>query len=380
MNITKTMVNLAFTKRALSSVYSFEDKTSKWVKRGTTSASSSSESTLISSVKATSTQSNGCVSCPTVKCPDCGDNYYCVMTSLTCTQCPITYCARNSVLSSSKSHKSNKGAIAGGVVGGVVGGLLIVAFIIYFFRRSKKRNSQKTNVHDDIFEDGKTGSYYDIAGNGYTDDDNDLFGLDEYDSTRNKTGSNYFTTTGGNTLRSSNIEKDDVLGVLPLTHDVLGKNKKRRNDETSSVSTGNASNIIPVGYIPGIKSNGLRGLKTGSKKNIPEELKSHYTLGSSILGDIHDEEVPQSKLDTLAEEEQPEHIPTGNKAPSSTGDGSESDFGVLVTPAQEMHQTALRGKVSLLKITEENEDPVQSTADHSSDDDSIVLDIDVEDS
>ncbi|SGZ39216.1 uncharacterized protein HGUI_01416 [Hanseniaspora guilliermondii] len=351
------------------------------MKRGTTSTSLLSSSTLISSVKATSTQSNGCVVCPSVKCPDCGDNYYCVMTSLTCTQCPITYCARKSVLSSTTTHKSNTGAIAGGVVGGVVGGFLIVAFIIYFFRRSKKRNQQKANMHDDIFEDGKTGSYYDVGGNGYTDEDNDLFGLDEYEPTRNKTGSNYFTTSGGNTLRSSNIEKDDVLGVLPLTHHVLGKNKKRRNDETSSVSTGNASNIIPVGYIPGIKSNGLRGLKTGTKKTIPDELKSHYTLGSSILGDIHDDEVPQSKLNTLAEEEEPsQHISINNKAPSSTGDGSESDFGVLVTPAQEMHQTALRGKVSLLKISEDNENSSpQSTADHSSDDDdSIVLDIDVE--
>ncbi|KAL6931611.1 hypothetical protein ACO0R3_003076 [Hanseniaspora guilliermondii] len=375
------MVNLEFTRKALSSIYSLEKKNSNLMKRGTTSTSLLSSSTLISSVKATSTQSNGCVVCPSVKCPDCGDNYYCVMTSLTCTQCPITYCARKSVLSSTTTHKSNTGAIAGGVVGGVVGGFLIVAFIIYFFRRSKKRNQQKANMHDDIFEDGKTGSYYDVGGNGYTDEDNDLFGLDEYEPTRNKTGSNYFTTSGGNTLRSSNIEKDDVLGVLPLTHDVLGKNKKRRNDETSSVSTGNASNIIPVGYIPGIKSNGLRGLKTGTKKTIPDELKSHYTLGSSILGDIHDDEVPQSKLNTLAEEEEPsQHISINNKAPSSTGDGSESDFGVLVTPAQEMHQTALRGKVSLLKISEDNENSSpQSTADHSSDDDdSIVLDIDVE--
>lgn len=375
------MANLEFTKGALASLYSLENETTKLMKRGTASASSSSKSTLISSVKATSTQSNGCVSCPAVKCPDCGDNYYCVMTSLTCTQCPITYCARKSVLSSSTSHKSNKGAIAGGVVGGVVGGLLIVAFIIYYFRRSKKKNSQKATLHEDLFEDGKAGSYYDIGGNGYTDEDNDLFGLDEYDSTRNKTEGNYFTTTGGNTLRSSNIEKDDVLGVLPLSHDVLGKNKKRKNDETSSVSTGNASNIIPVGYIPGIKSNGLRGLKTNSKKKIPEELKSHYTLGSSILGDMHDDDVPQGRLDTLAEEEEPpKDISSGHKAPSSTGDGSESDFGVLVTPAQEMHQTALRGKVSLLKITEENENPAHSSADHSSDDGSIVLDIDVEDS
>lgn len=395
------MVNLAFASRLLTDVYSSgSSTTTKLQKRHTTSmsSSSSSESTLVSSVKATATQSNGCVECPTVKCPDCGDNFYCVMTSLTCTQCPITYCARKSVLSSSTStsHKSNKGAIAGGVVGGVVGGILIIALIIYYFRRSKKRNAYERNKstttgrHSDIFDEGKSGSYYETGGNGYTDDDNDiddLFGLDDYDNSRNKTGSNYFATTGGNTLRSSNIEKDDVLGVLPLTHEVLGKNNRKRNDETSSVSTGNASNVIPVGYIPGIKSNGLRGLKQGPKKNIPDELKSHYTLGSSILGDMNDddEDVPQNKLGALAEEDEGITQPPSKsryKAPSSAGDGSESDYGVLVTPAQEVHQTALRGKVSLLKISEDNEaqspqKTVEPLSEDDDDDESIVLDIDV---
>ena len=140
------MVNLAFTSRLLSNAYfSGSSATTKLQKRQTTSipSSSSSGSTLVSSVKATATQSNGCVQCPTVKCPDCGDNFYCVMTSLTCNQCPITYCARKSALSSSTStsHKSDKGAIAGGVVGGVVGGILIVALIIFYVRRSKKRNA-----------------------------------------------------------------------------------------------------------------------------------------------------------------------------------------------------------------------------------------------
>jgi len=127
-------------------------------------------------------------------------------------------------------------------------------------------------------------------------------------------------------------------------------------------------------------------LKQGSKKNIPDELKSHYTLGSSILGDMNEDDVvPQTKLDTLAEEQESvsNQTPSGryNKAPSSTGDGSESDYGVLVTPAQEVHQTALRGKVSLLKIPEGNEQPSpQKTTEPLSDDDdeSIVLDIDVE--
>ena len=393
------MVNLAFSSNFVSEIYSSESSASKLQKRQTTAISSSAGSSLVSSVKATATQANGCVECPSVSCPDCGDNYYCVKTTLTCTQCPITYCVKKQTLpssSTSTSHKSNKGAIAGGVVGGVIGGVLIISLIIYYFRRSKKRNayerrskSASTGHHSDIFDEGKSGSYYETGGNGYPDDDNeidDLFGLDEYDNSRNRTGSNYFATTGGNTLRSSNIEKDDVLGVLPLTHDVLGKNKRKRNDETSSVSTGNASNVIPVGYIPGIKSNGLRGLKQGSKKNIPDELKSHYTLGSSILGDMNEDNVvPQTKLDTLAEEQESvsNQTPSGryNKVPSSTGDGSESDYGVLVTPAQEVHQTALRGKVSLLKIPEGNEQPSpQKTTEPLSDDDdeSIVLDIDVE--
>lgn len=312
-----------------------------------------------SSVSPTATKSDGCVSCPTVKCPDCGDNFYCVMTSLTCTKCPITYCVKktgtDSQSSSTVDHKTSKGAIAGGVVGGVVGALIVAAIIIYFFKRSKKRAEKERRLRGDSGDE-----------NIFDDDDDDLF---EFDDRYSKSGSKVFTTND-TTLRSSNLEKDDSVGILPLSQNVLG-GPRRKNDETSSVSTGNASNVIPVGYIPGIKTSGLNGFRTGQKKKIPEELKSHYTLGSSILGDLDEESDGEG-----------DNKKDSSKEGKNWENSSESDFAVLVTPARENHQTALRGKVSLVHIKEEEEEVDEGAPkkeeDKESDNESIVLDIDID--
>ncbi|OBA26323.1 hypothetical protein HANVADRAFT_53197 [Hanseniaspora valbyensis NRRL Y-1626] len=377
------MVNLGITRALYTSF--FEEKSSYLLalnKRDdtTTSFSSSSSSSsnggssITSSASATSTMSDGCVSCPTVSCPDCGDNYYCVMTSLTCTSCPITYCVKKSTTTtttSTSSHKTNVGAIAGGVVGGVVGGLLVIAAIVYFFRRNKKKADLERRLH------GKEKN-----GNIFNDDDLDDEDPFDIDEEYTKTGSNIYNNSA-NTLRSSTLDNDDALGLLPLSQNLLG-NKRKKNDETSSVSTGNASNVIPVGYIPGIKTSGLKGFRPGQKKTIPDELKSHYTLGSSILGDLRDDD----------EEEEEGGVQNNNNKGSSLNalaeeDETESDFAVLVTPAKESHQTALRGKVSLVHINEgKNEEensnnnniPEEAEEDENSDDDddSIVLDIDID--
>ncbi|KAL6927822.1 hypothetical protein ACO0SA_004445 [Hanseniaspora valbyensis] len=387
------MVNLDITRNLYTSF--FEEKSSYLLalnKRDDTTTSSSSSSnggsSITSSVSATSTMSDGCVSCPTVSCPDCGDNYYCVMTSLTCTSCPITYCVKRSTSSttSTSSHKTNVGAIAGGVVGGVVGGLLVIAAIVYFFRRNKKKAELERRLN------GKEKN-----GNIYDDDDLDDEDPFEIDDDYTKTGSNIYNNSA-NTLRSSTLDNDDALGLLPLSQNLLG-NKRKKNDETSSVSTGNASNVIPVGYIPGIKTNGLKGFRPGQKKTIPDELKSHYTLGSSILGDLRDDDDDDDEEEGGVEN-------NNNKGTSLNAlaeeDETESDFAVLVTPAKESHQTALRGKVSLVHIdegkeeeeNEKEEDKLKEVEENSNnnnnipeeaeeensddDDDSIVLDIDID--
>lgn len=393
------MVNLDITRNLYTSF--FEEKSSYLLalnKRDDTTTSSSSSSSnggssITSSVSATSTMSDGCVSCPTVSCPDCGDNYYCVMTSLTCTSCPITYCVKRSTsdtTTSTSSHKTNVGAIAGGVVGGVVGGLLVIAAIVYFFRRNKKKAELERRLN------GKEKN-----GNIYDDDDLDDEDPFEIDDDYTKTGSNIYNNSA-NTLRSSTLDNDDALGLLPLSQNLLG-NKRKKNDETSSVSTGNASNVIPVGYIPGIKTNGLKGFRPGQKKTIPDELKSHYTLGSSILGDLRDDD----------DDEEEGGVENNNNKGTSLNalaeeDETESDFAVLVTPAKESHQTALRGKVSLVHIDEgkeeeenekevekeKEEDKLKEVEENSNnnnnipeeaeeensddDDDSIVLDIDID--
>ena len=142
-------------------------------KRATgTSSLASSSTKIFSSATATATGTNGCVECPTVECPECGSNYYCVLTSLTCTQCPLTYCAlkpsttdsSSSASASDSNHngKKNVGAIAGGVVGGV-GGAIVIFLGLYFFYY-KKYYSKNRLVH------AGDGSYVDKH---FADDDDD---------------------------------------------------------------------------------------------------------------------------------------------------------------------------------------------------------------
>ena len=69
-----------------------------------------------STVASVETDSNGCVICEgTVNCPDCADDEYCIMTSLTCNSCPYTYCVPrsnssiNGVLTNSTSGNETTG-------------------------------------------------------------------------------------------------------------------------------------------------------------------------------------------------------------------------------------------------------------------------------
>lgn len=223
----------------------------------------SSTSTNNDTSEVTATASDGCVQCEPVKCPTCAEDEYCVMTSLTCYKCPITYCnkntddsglisslnndtavsnttnATNNVYVASKSVNSGK---LGGIIGGSVGGCLFaIVVLILFWQRYKKRNQKErdamfngklVNNSTESFElknandkdgvdgiDKKNGITndnidIDIDDDDDDDDDDSIFDeelINEMFNSKNKKGSSTLISSGsGNSSKNKNKGKNDT--------------------------------------------------------------------------------------------------------------------------------------------------------------------------
>lgn len=181
-----------------------------------------------------------CVSCPDYPlCPICQSDEYCVMTSLTCGQCPITYCAKrssNSELSFPSSSNStspyfkNNKLPVGGIVGGVIGGVIFFSgllFLIYSYYKfwSKNKKQQKIELQD---------------------------------------------------------EASEKIDLSLLRHDTSNFSNSENRSSVMTAQT-RASNILPIAYIPGVTAVGRKFRNNSLLRN--GDTRSHITLGSSILGD-----------------------------------------------------------------------------------------------
>lgn len=238
------------------------------------SAANSSDASKSPDSSSSSSLQNGCVSCDNnVSCPKCADDEYCVTTSLTCTQCPRTYCekkassssdggsspASSSLIaspSSSSSSSSNKvGPIVGGVVGGVAA-VLIIAVLAFMYYRYYKRKRSALPPDSEYME-------------------KDMHPV---------------VSGGGSPLHPGMLRS----GSTNSAH-VRARNKRNRSS-AATIQTSTASNIIPVAYIPGVttnltKKNLRKGPGRGGRKFYQDsDRKSHITLGSSILGDDDDDD------------------------------------------------------------------------------------------
>lgn len=302
-----------------------------------TFVSSSSSSSTVASASA----SSGCVQCGQAPaCPQCADNEYCVLTELTCNQCPTTSCVTksgsssnslNSSTSNSTGTSSDTGKIVGGVVGGVVGGLVVFAVVIFFiYRRYWKK---KLKERSDRLTANRA-SYYDRDVE-VGDEDEDDFSDSDSDSV---------IVEGDEEFAGDQIH--DELGTLKRP---ISSSRTLAGDRNSTMTTQTkASNILPIAYIPGVTSGGgssgtisggsggnnkyarlFRGLNT-SNLNTAGDMRSHITLGSSILGGIDDEE----------EDEQQDNDLNNEKTNGS----------------QENLTTAIRAKPKLVQIAEEDAD------------------------
>ncbi|KAH3902986.1 Opy2p SCDLUD_000588 [Saccharomycodes ludwigii] len=358
--------------------------------------------TIVSSVIPTGTSSNGCVECPsTLECPICSSDEYCVMSALTCEECPTVYCAKkdgsdndyysssadatastsdataasstsaisgtSTSGSSSHSKNGNDGAKIGGIVGGVVGGvsfivLLTLLYLYYKYYTKMKYKKQCLLLEEEKFnqqhqhpdntsnesenKDNYTDHGYDavVGGDNVSGEKfmmNDLNTNDTNDNNLNAdvtymdteiVNNNNTNIKGRIHNKNSNMSMSDHnnnngANINIYMHSDINNNDKNEhghtiinkkslatlnkslkdthdnsrsvviNDETSSVA---ASNILPVTYIPGVRAgapqpptpaltkytaNQLRG-RNHTQNNRFNDVKSHITLGSSILDDL----------------------------------------------------------------------------------------------
>lgn len=341
------------------------------------SSSSSSSQDIVA------TTTDGCVKCEgSVKCPVCAENEYCVMTSLTCKTCPYTYCAtkNNSTISgllnnstivnttnssitnnvngmNSSSHQgSSTHMIEGAVIGSVLGTIVIILIVWYSFYLRKRKMLTRVNAmnggdknynFNDIDDD-------DLEMDDLEDDDDIEEGEDLYDSeddvrndgSRTKMSRPVANMQSHQTMTLSQQAQyiNELRSMSHPSRRTTNQNNNNnalsvvgdRSSTASTVRTG-ASNILPIGYIPGVTSASNTNNKN-NHLNIVGDIRSHITLSSSILDGGYDDEEEESEQGSKHSEQVRLSRERRNNNKS-----------------KEYLTTAIKGKPKLVQINEDEE-------------------------
>lgn len=222
------------------------------------------------------TGTDGCIvplSCPVAVCPSCKSNEECQMNVGSCHSCSVYVCAKKT----ESGHQSNTGGIVGGAVGGVAALALIVAFALYWFVYRKRRSLELDDLDlmmNDMKWDEESGtttmgrdnsSDSAVDGSGPAGSANTTRPLAKPPMRRHQT---YYTNRApvANRRLSSYesftkpLAKRRGSGRPQLLRQAgTGGNQRlvymhpsHRNSVATTVSTTNASNILPIAYIPGV--------------------------------------------------------------------------------------------------------------------------------
>ncbi|KAF7999979.1 hypothetical protein HF325_005828 [Metschnikowia pulcherrima] len=174
-----------------------------------------------------STDSSGCVVCPSTAglCPQCPSGQECNLTSRTCKACPEYTCVKSS------SSKAISNVQVGGIVGGVVGGVVVLALalFLYYMLIYRKKHPKLAGLDEINYEMESQ------AGDGVSD------------MGEKSTGQIWRKPKTADSLRTSRLCGRQELQRVPYTSDL-----QKRHSVATSVSTDNASNILPIAYIPGV--------------------------------------------------------------------------------------------------------------------------------
>ncbi|CCE61425.1 hypothetical protein TPHA_0A03480 [Tetrapisispora phaffii CBS 4417] len=348
-----------------------------------------------SEASAQATSSDGCVVCSSdVTCPNCAEGYYCVLTALTCYECPTTYCelstnseSSNSTSSSTSSSDQNSGRITGAIVGSVVGGvLIIIGIVMYFFYTKFWKLRRETKFNSDIHK-----SFGALLDADYDEDLQDMYDADldndDFDDMDDDIEDGYFKDElieMGDTVpelmefpknakrsklnHSNNTHDNNRSEIVSIVTD-LNHSRLLQSGNRSSSSTINtkASNILPIAYIPGVTNSDPQRRGMHSFQNMPhsrDTVKSHITLGSSIFD--NEDGDPLSVINMGNDEDK-------------IGNNSISREKINPNTSTEKLTTAIRAKPRLIDIHDNNSlDDLQNSATSFGNDEEIELEIHID--
>ncbi|RLV93991.1 hypothetical protein JA1_002056 [Spathaspora sp. JA1] len=280
---------------------------------------------------------NGCVKCPTTigDCPACPSGQQCQLKSATCSQCAKYYCE---VIQTSTSGKTSIGGIVGGVIGavillGILGGL---TYYYYFIYQKKKRLMLDEDI--DLIDDDMISQEFSeslkfegdqplqrgpslnrgsvtsnktpaVLNGGVTA----LGSLDAPVRPRKQTSkrlSTYESFTKPTAVKSKTRQQQQIEArqrrlrqqqIVQQANSQLQKQQQQqdngiyidlassnRNSIATTISTTNASNILPIAYIPGVT---VRPTKNNTQSIYSYETDSIFSdlntiENASIIGDV----------------------------------------------------------------------------------------------
>lgn len=197
-----------------------------------------------------------CILCPdTISvCPSCPPGHYCNQILRTCYSCTRYICVNDDSTDYNNYGHESVGALVGAVVGSIGGFaiLTLFGFFLYYKRVYRKKNPRNPSVELDEKLDGSGVSElksqdletsHDRSASRYSDLTPLSHRLSTYES---------FT-------RPPRYNNKRSLGSPPgkapqLSHEYSfsGQDLSKRNSFATTVSTSNASNILPIAYIPGV--------------------------------------------------------------------------------------------------------------------------------
>lgn len=245
-----------------------------------------------------------CVECPskpTNSCPKCDSGQECTMVHPSCNKCAYYRC-------SPISGSSSKTTPVGGIIGGAIGGfvlIVLIAGLLYYKYVYRKKHPVLLEEDDDILMSGIESesdrkSDYTISNlDSYQGDPSSapMGGVMRSGSTLEKGPgaakkriSSYESFTRPKARYNRNARRGGAHGGPRRTRTRVGTyldTNSSRHSVATTMSTTNASNILPIAYIPGVT---VRPTKNNTRSIYSYETESVFSdlntiENASIIGD-----------------------------------------------------------------------------------------------
>lgn len=223
------------------------------------------------------TDTNGCVKCPSGigNLPKCGKNKQAVQISQTCDECAHYECRNVS------SGKGRVGEIVGGTVGGI--SFLVLVSLVVLFVLLKKRKGLRlredeeggsSSESDEIEMKSRNNS---VRGDNRHSAEPGLPGSTErkYKRNMNNRSVSFYETFTRPEFTSRNSARNSKIQPLTQPKRKGTRRKLSINSLGTNASNSNASNILPIAYIPGVRvkptKNNTRSIFSSDTKSMNSE-------------------------------------------------------------------------------------------------------------